>query len=85
MRTIKSNDMIASKQYARAAVAAARGDEIEDSHIREGRVAPTDSHMRGMAAEQFHAPHSIWRRGSRHVVWWAKNPDYEPIVAVLKM
>lgn len=58
--------------------ACARGDDIDDSHIRAGKVAPSDSHRRKMAVEQFRTPRSIQRRGSRDD-GWIIDPDDEPI------
>lgn len=64
----------ASRQYDRTEVVAARarvkGDDIDDSHIRKGRVAPIGSNMRRLAVDQFCAFCSTRRGGSRDAARW---------------
>lgn len=66
VRIIRSHDTIASRQRNIVAGATTRarmrGDDVDDSHIRVGRVSPTDSHKRRMAIEQFRALLCIRRR-----------------------
>lgn len=49
------------------------------SHIRAGKVAHTGSHTRQLAVDQFRAPRSIRRKGSRPAL--ERMRDDEPIDA----
>lgn len=72
--------MIASQQRDKLVVRAhVRGDNVEDSHLRAGRVARTGSHKRWLVDEQFRVHCNIRRRGSRHVVGGTRDRDNEPI------
>ncbi|KAL5078463.1 hypothetical protein RYX36_017447 [Vicia faba] len=57
-----------------------KGDVVDDSHLREGRVAPTNSHKRLLANQaQFRAPLTIRHRGSRSASGQTRDDEDKPV------
>lgn len=57
-----------------------REGDVEESHLRSGRVAPTDLHKRRLTDQaQFCAPLTVRHRGSKYATGWTRDDEDKPI------